>query len=63
MFQRLKVLGATRLPYATPPVHGTDLRVIDNTTHAEDLHYHEPSGLIFTAAERDETRRSVWFPP
>lgn len=36
---------------------------IADTTHCEDLHYHEPSGLLFTACEDAKDSRFAWFPP
>ena len=43
-------------------IHGEGLQSIPNTYHAEDLHYHEPSGLLFSASEPDAERRWHWFP-
>lgn len=41
----------------------SDFVYIADTTHCEDLHYHEPSGLIFTACEDAKDTRYAWFPP
>ncbi|KYK53990.1 serum paraoxonase/arylesterase family protein [Drechmeria coniospora] len=39
--------------------------VLGDTRHCEDLHYHEPSGLLFTACESESggVSRHSWFPP
>lgn len=37
--------------------------VIPDTTHCEDIHYHAPSGLLFTACEDNAETRFKWFPP
>jgi hypothetical protein len=43
--------------------HDQDLRVIEDTLYAEDLHYHKGSGLLFATSEGDEGQRWRWFPP
>lgn len=59
---RVRVLGINR-PLPIQNMHGEEIRVIPDTPHAEDLHVHEPSGLIFTASEESEECRWKWFPP
>lgn len=56
------VAGVFRRPERTELAPG-DYVVIDNTTNCEDLHYHEPSGFIFTACEDHKGSRLEWFPP
>ncbi|RFU73114.1 serum paraoxonase arylesterase family [Trichoderma arundinaceum] len=56
------VSGIFRKPERTE-VAPEDYVVIDNTLHCEDMHYHEPSGLIFTACEDHKGSRLRWFPP
>ncbi|KAM0248118.1 hypothetical protein ACHAQJ_009588 [Trichoderma viride] len=56
------VAGIFRKPERTELAPG-DYVVIDNTLHCEDMHYHEPSGLIFTACEDFKGSRLKWFPP
>lgn len=54
------VLSVLRPVESTP---AADLVTLENTVHCEDLHYHEPSELLFTACKDDETVRHAWFPP
>lgn len=42
--------------------HGEGLQLYDDTIAAEDLHLHEPSGLIYGVAEERANSRSEWFP-
>lgn len=58
----LVVMGAFRQAGSTELAPG-DFVVIDGTTHCEDLHYHESTGLIFTACEGFQGARLKWFPP
>ncbi|KAL6898924.1 hypothetical protein GGI43DRAFT_72884 [Trichoderma evansii] len=58
----LLVMGAFRQPESTELAPG-DFVTIDGTTHCEDLHYHESTGLIFTACEGFQGSRLKWFPP
>jgi hypothetical protein len=58
----LLVMGAFRQPGSTELGPG-EFVVINGTTHCEDLHYHEPTGLIFTACEGFRGARLKWFPP
>ncbi|KAF9877232.1 serum paraoxonase arylesterase family protein [Colletotrichum karsti] len=56
------VVGVSRTIENTV-VLGGDFTVIGDTTHCEDIHHHEASGLLFTACEDDAETRKVWFPP
>nr|QCC30367.1 TAPON1-like protein [Trichoderma atroviride] len=58
----LVVMGAFRQPGSTELAPG-DFVVIEGTTHCEDLHHHESTGLIFTACEGFKGARLKWFPP
>lgn len=40
-----------------------ELIAIPDTVHCEDLHYHAPSGTLFTACEDNAETRFKWFPP
>ncbi|KAL0943177.1 serum paraoxonase arylesterase family protein [Colletotrichum truncatum] len=57
------VVGVARTIKNTPIDLSTDLTFIGDTVHCEDIHRHEPSGLLFTACEDDPETRKVWFPP
>ncbi|PHH92695.1 hypothetical protein CDD83_5932 [Cordyceps sp. RAO-2017] len=57
------VLGLFRIPAKHSLASPDDLVRIEGTAHCEDLHYHEPSGLLFTACEDAQTTRHLWFPP
>ena len=59
--QRLKIFGITRSQIQN--LHGDSPYILDDTIYAEDLHYHESSGLLFTASEANAEQRSLWFPP
>ncbi|KAG6030471.1 hypothetical protein E4U41_000092 [Claviceps citrina] len=56
------VLGVWRQNAKTTVADPQDFRVIPDTVHCEDLHYHEPSNLLFTACEGNELTRQAWFP-
>ena len=60
---RLEVLGLTRAWGKIRNIHGEDFRIIPDTLYCEDLHYHEPSGLLFGASEEKPETRAQWFPP
>jgi hypothetical protein len=40
-----------------------ELIAIPDTVHCEDVHYHAPSGTLFTACEDNAETRFKWFPP
>ncbi|POR39519.1 Serum paraoxonase/arylesterase 1 [Tolypocladium paradoxum] len=56
------VLGLFRTPASTVQTLANDFGIVERTTHCEDLHYHEPSNLLFTACEDTESTRYSWFP-
>ncbi|KAK3297160.1 uncharacterized protein B0H64DRAFT_119439 [Chaetomium fimeti] len=56
------VFGALRKYPHGATVQG-DVIAIPDTVHCEDLHYHAPSGTLFTACEDDPEARFKWFPP
>jgi hypothetical protein len=56
------VLGVFR-KYPTATISKDELVIIPDTVNCEDLHYHAPSGTIFTACEDDADVRFRWFPP
>ncbi|KAL6870401.1 hypothetical protein J3F83DRAFT_678005 [Trichoderma novae-zelandiae] len=56
------VSGIFREPESTELAPG-EYVAINGTIGCEDLHLHEPSGLIFTACEDDIASRRKWFPP
>jgi hypothetical protein len=63
--QRLVTLGLTR-GSIIENVHGSGLRVIEDTRHCEDLHLWKVdvrSALLFTACEGRGSPRFKWFPP
>ncbi|RDA92115.1 hypothetical protein CP533_6061 [Ophiocordyceps camponoti-saundersi (nom. inval.)] len=60
LYRPIIVLGLFRVKGHMPAI---DVTVIPNTIHCEDLHYHKPSGLIFTACQNEEKDRFSWFPP
>ncbi len=60
---RLEVLGFTKPLHKIQNIHGEDIRIIPHTLYCEDLHYHEPSNLLFGASEEKPETRWKWFPP
>lgn len=60
---RYQVLGIGRGFKPIKNIHGADLNVIPDTLYCEDLHYHEPSNLLFAASEENDQTRWNWFPP
>jgi hypothetical protein len=60
---RAEVIGLVRPLSSIRNIHGEDLRAIPNTVQCEDLHVHEPSGLLFTACQGTSAERFSWFPP
>ena len=60
------VVGVTRPRDQIVNNHGDGLRHIPDTPYCEDLHLHEPSGLLFTACADPKSNldaRRHWFPP
>lgn len=56
------VLGFGREKASTIVTNSKDFYAIPDTVHCEDIHYHEPSNLLFTACEGNEATRYAWFP-
>jgi len=61
-YRPLLVLGAFRTKIENLPARAPMVGVSDSI-HCEDLHYHAPSGLLFTACEDNAETRFKWFPP
>lgn len=59
----VRVMGVFRQPANTAVAANSDFVVIADTPLCEDLHFHAPSNLLFTACEGDEVSRFSWFPP
>ncbi|KAL6712708.1 hypothetical protein ACLMJK_009730 [Lecanora helva] len=60
---RVEVLGISRPLEKIVNIHGDGLEVVPDTLYTEDLHYHQPSGLLFGASEEKPEGRWNWFPP
>ncbi|AEO63145.1 b51dc06a-d67d-40d2-852e-fd2122eb952c [Thermothielavioides terrestris] len=60
--RRLTVLGVLRR-YPAGSVYSGEVIAIPDTVHCEDVHYHAPSGTLFTACEDNAEIRFKWFPP
>ncbi|KAK4235307.1 hypothetical protein C8A03DRAFT_36852 [Achaetomium macrosporum] len=58
----LTVLGAFRKYSDGASIKG-EVVFIPDTVHCEDVHYHGPSGTLFTACEDNAETRFKWFPP
>ncbi|OTB03601.1 hypothetical protein M426DRAFT_321522 [Hypoxylon sp. CI-4A] len=61
--RRIAIFGINRPLSSWQNVHGIENRVIENTIGCEDVHYHEPTGLLFTACHGDIAKAAGWFPP
>lgn len=61
LYDRATVLGAFRSP--TTFHTSSEIKIIPDTINAEDLHYDDASGLIFTSAQGVDNTRHLWFPP
>lgn len=60
---RLRVLGVLRQWNGINNVYGAGLTAIPDLFGVEDLHYHEPTGVIFGLTEENIESRDRWFPP
>ncbi|KAI1141844.1 calcium-dependent phosphotriesterase [Hypoxylon sp. FL0543] len=56
------VIGLFRPLSSWQNIHGIENRVIPDTVACEDLHYHEPSGLLYSACAGDLEKAAGWFP-
>lgn len=56
------IVGYTRPLDSWKNVHGIENRAIEDTMACEDLHYHEPSGMLYSACMDDMEKASGWFP-
>ncbi|QPG98865.1 hypothetical protein C2857_000230 [Epichloe festucae Fl1] len=56
------VLGFWRTNANTILTDPSDFQTIPDTFQCEDVHYHEPSNLLFTACEGSQDTRQAWFP-
>ncbi|KAI0178630.1 calcium-dependent phosphotriesterase [Hypoxylon sp. FL1284] len=56
------MLGLFRPLDSWQNVHGNENRFIDGTVACEDLHYHEPSGMLYSACMGDLEIAAGWFP-
>ncbi|KAI0386462.1 calcium-dependent phosphotriesterase [Hypomontagnella monticulosa] len=56
------VLGFLRPLETWQNVHGVENRVIEDTIACEDLHHHEPSGMLYSACAGDLEKAATWFP-
>ena len=60
---RLDISGIRRKWTGFENVPGEGLAGIPDTFGCEDLHYHEPSGIVFGVTEDTAESRERWFPP
>lgn len=63
IYHNAVVFGFLRTNPSSTHVQQEDIRYIPDTVHCEDLHYHAPSKIIFTACEDHAETRFQWFPP
>ncbi|RAL06885.1 serum paraoxonase/arylesterase family protein [Aspergillus homomorphus CBS 101889] len=59
----LTVLGVFRAAADVVTAEAQKIHKIEDTMQCEDMHYHQPSGYIFTACEDSFLPRFKWFPP
>ncbi|KAL7622500.1 hypothetical protein AAE478_008007 [Parahypoxylon ruwenzoriense] len=60
--REIVLLGLTRPLSSWQNVHGIENRVIQDTVACEDLHYHETSGMLYSACGGDMAKAAGWFP-
>lgn len=60
---RLRVFGLIRQWNGIENFHAQGLTVIPDLFGVEDLHYHEPTGIVFGLTEESIETRKQWFPP
>ncbi len=60
---RLQIFGVLRQWKGMENFHGKGLTAIPDLFGVEDLHHHEPTGIIFGLTEENSESRSQWFPP
>ncbi|CEJ56848.1 hypothetical protein PMG11_05565 [Penicillium brasilianum] len=58
----IRICGPFQTPHPTVLGAGQGPIVIEDTVHCEDLHYHRPANLLFTACEDVKDIRFGWFP-
>ncbi|KAL2175188.1 uncharacterized protein P884DRAFT_248343 [Thermothelomyces heterothallicus CBS 202.75] len=63
LYRAVTVLGVLRKYPDGAVINTGEVIVIPDTTQCEDLHYHAPSGTLFTACEDNVETRFKWFPP
>ncbi|KAI1763921.1 calcium-dependent phosphotriesterase [Hypoxylon sp. FL1150] len=56
------ILGLFRPLDSWQNLHGTENHAIDDTTACEDLHYHEPSNMLYSACIGNTATAAEWFP-
>ncbi|KAI2469671.1 calcium-dependent phosphotriesterase [Annulohypoxylon bovei var. microspora] len=56
------IVGLLRPLNSWKNIHGIENRVIGDTVACEDLHYHEPSGMLYSACTGDMVKATSWFP-
>lgn len=62
-YRFFRVFGVFRAHQSTIDNEGLEVVRLPETTYCEDLHHHQPSGLIFAACEAKPELRHAWFPP
>ncbi len=60
---RLEIFGILRQWKGIENLHGEGLVAIPDLFGVEDIHYHEPTGIIFGLTEENLESRRKWFPP
>lgn len=63
ILNRLQIFGITRYWTRIENLHAEGLTVIPDLFSVEDLHYHEPTGIVFGLTEENAETRKQWFPP
>ena len=63
LIARLRIGGAFRYWKGFENLHGEGMTAIPGLFGVEDLHFHEPSGIVFGLTEDNAESRGKWFPP
>ena len=59
---RLRVFGIIRQWNGMENLHTEGLTAVPDLFGVEDLHYHEPTGIVFGVTEETAESRTRWFP-
>lgn len=59
---QIAIYGLTQSLDSWVNVHGLENHIIEDTVACEDIHFHETSGLLYSACAGDLEKAAGWFP-